>query len=246
MLFADEPHTWMISPHFIRDDGSSFPTGQPIPRVARANMFVISTEVRPLVRPIATVGRKVRMVEGSHAVAVGEVTAIKNLPNDLAEHEGAASAFALPARAYLRWFWATIAEEVKVADMQNLHELLARLQAAAALLPAVWTAGEDSPRIRRKTAADSASNIMLKLPVKEYSFVFNPLDEKERDPVLTALGNDLEDIYKNINDGLELYDAGSYQDALWTWQSLYYVHWGRHLSHAQTAIWQYLSQGNWR
>jgi hypothetical protein len=246
MAFADEPHTWMISPRFIRDDGSSFPPGEPIPELVRANMFVVSAEARPLVRPVVTVGRKVRMVEGSHAVAVGEVTSIKNLPNDLAEHEGAASAFALPARAYLRWFWATSVAETKAADMQDLHELLARLQAAAAVLPAVWPTGEDSPRIRHKTAADSASSIMLKLPVKEYSFIFNPLDEKEGDSVLTTLGNDLEVIYRNVNDGLELYDAGSYKDALWTWQSLYYVHWGRHLSFAQSAIWQYLSQGNWR
>jgi hypothetical protein len=107
MAFADEPHTWMISPRFIRDDGSSFPTGEPIPHLVRANMFVVSAEVRPLLRPVVTVARKVRMVEGSHAVAVGEVTSIENLSNDLAEYEGAASAFALPATAYMRWFWAT-------------------------------------------------------------------------------------------------------------------------------------------
>lgn len=149
-----------------------------------------------------------RSLDGVHAVAVGEVTAIKNLPNDLAEHEGAASAFALHASAYVRWFRATSAAETKAADMQGLHELLARLQAAAALLPAVWSTGQDSPRIRHEAATYTASRIMLKLHVNEYSFIFNPLDEKERDPVATTLGNDLEDIYRNVNDGLEPHDAG--------------------------------------
>ena len=83
LVFADDPHTWMINPEFLRDDGTSYPVGARVPRAVRANMYVIYEESRPQVRDIVRVGQKVRMVEGSHTVATGEVIAIKNLPNDL-------------------------------------------------------------------------------------------------------------------------------------------------------------------
>jgi Elongation factor Tu C-terminal domain len=82
MIFADDPHAWMINPEFLRDDGSSYPVGARVPRSVRANMYVIYEERRPLVRDIVRIGQAVRMVEGSRTVATGEVTAIKNMPND--------------------------------------------------------------------------------------------------------------------------------------------------------------------
>src|ERR1700729_1674997 len=233
MVFESDRHTWMIHPEFLREDGSSYSIGARVPRSTRANMYVFSTHVRQLLRNIVRVGEKVRMVEGSHAVALGEVTAVKNLPNELSEYEGAASAFALPAKAYVHWLERTADSEAKGASMAELHEILARLQIAAALLPAIGTTREESRSLHFTKAANLASSVAIKLPVKDYSFVFNPLDQNEWTPVRTTLANDLDDIYSNINDGLELYDAGSYQDALWKWHSLYYIHWGRHLSHAQ-------------
>lgn len=245
MTFAGEAHTWMINPEFLRDDGSSFALHEPVPQSVRANMYVIHEEARLLARDIVYVGRRVRMVEGSRPVALGEVTAIKNLPNELSEHEGSASAFAPSARAYIRWLNATTSNEVRAANMPELHELLARLQSAAALLPAVGPTSDDLPQKRDTAALEAVPSLGSKLPVKGYRFVFNPLNDKECDPVLTTLENDLKDIYKDLKDGLVLYGAGSYQDALWVWHSLYYWHWGRHLSHAQCAVWQYLSDGNW-
>ena len=90
LVFADEPHTWMIWPDFLGEDGASFSAGIAIPELVRADMYVCYEEVRPMLRHIVTVGRNVRMVEGSHTVATGEVTAVKNLPNDLDEHDGTA------------------------------------------------------------------------------------------------------------------------------------------------------------
>ena len=85
MIFADAPHTWMIWPEFLREDGSSYALHEPIPIHVRANMYVCNPEVRSQVRPIILIGREVKMVEGTYPVAVGEVTAIRNMPNDLAE-----------------------------------------------------------------------------------------------------------------------------------------------------------------
>ncbi len=85
MLFANEPHTWMIWPEFLREDGSSYSLHEPVPSNVRANMYVANPETRSLVRPIVLIGRKIKMVEGPHPVAVGEVTAIKNMPNELVD-----------------------------------------------------------------------------------------------------------------------------------------------------------------
>lgn len=246
MVFGDDPHVWMISPEFLQEDGSSYPRGAPIPQSVRANMYVISPQVRSLLRPILSVGQKVRMVEGAHPVATGKVTAIKNLPNPLDEHETAATEFVLSALAYTRWYDETTADGVGIADMAALHEILGRLQAAAAVLSATGPTGEDSPEDDHELPAEFPRKIASKLPVNAYSHVFDPLKDQQGDALSARLDDDLEDIYRDLKHGLVFYDSGKYQDALWYWHDFYYVHWGRHLSHAQTAIWQYLSEGNWR
>ena len=83
MVFVGAPHTWMIWPEFLRDDGSPYELYEAIPidATAHANMYVMNDEVRPLVRPFVHVGRKVHIVEGACPVAVGEVTAVKDLSN---------------------------------------------------------------------------------------------------------------------------------------------------------------------
>jgi hypothetical protein len=84
MVFVDAPHTWMIWPEFLRENGSPYELHEPIPEHVRANMYVCNPEARPSLRPLVHLGREVQMVEGTHPVAVGKVTAIKNLPNESA------------------------------------------------------------------------------------------------------------------------------------------------------------------
>ena len=246
MVFEGEPHVWMINPEFLQKTARLIPLGEPVTRSVRANMYVISPQARPLLRSIVCVGRRVRMVEGTYPVATGEVTVIKNLPQDLGEFEGAASEFVLPALAYIRWYGDTTADDGQKADMPALHEILGRLQAAAAALTIIGPTGEDSPADDYDIPTEFPPKILSKLPVNTYSCVFDPLKDKEGDALFASLADDLQDIYRDIGRGLAYYDAGEYQNALWYWHNFYYVHWGRHLSHAQTAIWQYLSEGNWR
>lgn len=181
------------------------------------------------------------MLDGSRPVATGEVIAIKNLPNGLGDDADAAIAFLLRAKAYFQWINRTAADDTKVANLRELHEILAHLQAAAAVIPAVEPAGEVAPKFNQKIAADLASRIGPKLPANSYRAVFDPLDVSEHDAVLTSIEDDLQDMYGDLTQGRRLYDAGKYRDALWHWHFSYYTHWGRHLNHAQSAIWQYLS-----
>lgn len=82
------------------------------------------------------------------------------------------------------------------------------------------------------------------LPFNEYCFVFNPLDESDREAILTTIEDDISGIYEDLKEGVALCDAGRYSDAIWEWRFAYYSHWGRHVAHAQAAIWQFLADGN--
>lgn len=246
MVFADEPHTWMIWPDFLREDGSPYTLHEPVPRHVRADMYVCYVESRPLVRSIVHVGRKVKMVEGSHPVAVGEVTAIKNLPNGLGEEADAAIAFYQPANVYLRWFQKARSKDSAV-NLRELHAILGRLQAAAAELPPVAPDEDDEAGSEPgQRAVKQRNKLRATLPVDAYGKIFDPLDDRDLTCVVASLKDDLEDIYADVSKGAALYNRRRYRNALWAWHFSYYTHWGRHLSCAQAAIWQYLSAGNWR
>lgn len=108
--------------------------------------------------------------------------------------------------------------------------------------------------MRKSTASeirrDAEANVRKKLPVDPYSVVFNPLEYDPLEvnsptPVMATIADDLSDTYRDLMEGLVLHRADQIQSALWHWHFTYYTHWGRHVSHAQSAIWQYLSEGNW-
>lgn len=156
--------------------------------------------------------------------------------------------FAYNAELYVGWFDELISDEATPLSMRKLHEALALLQAAAARLTAV--APGDEPDSDFEEDRDFVAVLREKLPVDAYSVVFNPfeydpLEVNPPKPVMAMIADDLSDVYRDLIEGLALYRAGQIQNALWHWHLTYYAHWGRHLSHAQSAIWQYLSEGNW-
>lgn len=73
-----------------------------------------------------------------------------------------------------------------------------------------------------------------------YRVVFDPTDADDRDPVVSSLADDLTDIYRDLADGLALWEAGRQTDAAWEWQFGYWSHWGRHLVNAARMLyfWQ--------
>jgi hypothetical protein len=161
---------------------------------------------------------------------------------------GIANAFASEAERYVRWLDRAVTDAVSTVNMRELHELLGLVQAASARLPAVAPREESDHEFEYKRV--SAADIRQKLPVDAYSVVFDPfeydpLEANPPKPVMATLADDLHDIYGDLMKGLVIYRAGKPQNALWQWHFTYYAHWGRHLSHAQSAIWQYLSEGNW-
>lgn len=166
----------------------------------------------------------------------------------MADNTEIARDFADNAGLYVSWFDQALADEMPAIKMRMLHEVLASLQAAAARLTAVPPSDEaESDFEKDDTLVDT---IRKKLPVDAYSVVFDPfeydpLEVNPPKPVMATIADDLTDIYCDLMEGLLLYRAGQIENALCHWHFTYYAHWGRHLSHAQSAIWQYLSEGNW-
>jgi hypothetical protein len=132
--------------------------------------------------------------------------------------------------------------------MRELHQLLGLLQVAAARIPPMAPGEEDDGELAYQRA--SVSVIRQRIPIDAYSVVFDPFENASLDEdnppkaVVATIADDLGDIYNDLMEGLVLHRAGQSQNALWQWRFPYYAHWGRHLSHAQTAIWQHLSEGN--
>jgi hypothetical protein len=156
--------------------------------------------------------------------------------------------FATNAELYVHWFDQVVSDEASTVSLRRLHEILGSLQAAAARLTGV--APGDEAAFDFEKNRDNVDILRRKLPVDAYSVVFNPLEHDPTEvnppiPVMATISDDLSDIYRELMQGLVLFQSGQIESALWQWHFTYYAHWGRHLSHAQSAIWQYLCEGNW-
>ena len=77
------------------------------------------------------------------------------------------------------------------------------------------------------------------LPFNYYSEFFSPAKVAEEDPVTGDLADDLADIYRDLKEGLELYEEGHVTEAIWEWSQRFNTHWGRHASSALHALHAY-------
>ena len=166
--------------------------------------------------------------------------------------ETSARVFAAAATAYMQWMECAATEDAPIINLRELHSILGTLQAAAADLPPVELSGEAVASSAE--AAESgggleearaawllAAAVASKLPLDAYSTVFDPLNAADRASIMKNLDDDLGDIYHDVRRALALYEAAPLVDAVWEWRMSYYTHWGRHLVHAQTAIYSYLA-----
>lgn len=67
-----------------------------------------------------------------------------------------------------------------------------------------------------------------------YWEVFNPytLDE----PIRASLTDDILDIYRDVKEGLTLYEKKQHLEAVWKWKFSFEVHWGSHAVDAIRAL----------
>ena len=145
--------------------------------------------------------------------------------------------FADIARRYCEW-----AEGSPLGpgeDLLTARHLLAELHVAAIDLPenSPDTEGADDRTLPKQWHA--VCKRFSNLPIGGYWDVFDPL--KNDSPVFNTLWDDLTDIYRDLKEGLILFDSGEIDEALWEWRFNFQIHWGQHLTCAQRAIHSYFS-----
>ncbi len=144
--------------------------------------------------------------------------------------------FAASVSSFCRWCEAAPNDRAdKQLNSREVRRLLARLIADALALPE--TSPDDAPDAVRATD-DELKALALRLaelPVDEYGVYFWPAD-LQSDPVVASLIDDLQSIYRDLKDGLWLYQQGHADAAAWQWLLLFEVHWGHHASNALHAL----------
>lgn len=141
--------------------------------------------------------------------------------------------FAELARGYCTW-----CEGQSLGSDPELQAArwLAQLYAAALVLPQAQSENEDGlPDLPEAESARARSNLAPFLGWY-YRECFDPDPLLNEAPCMGDLGDDLLDIYKDIREGLVLFDAGDANEALWHWSFLHRIHWGRHAVGALFAL----------
>ena len=134
------------------------------------------------------------------------------------------------ARNYCAWVEAPPLPEE--AEVKTALRLLADLSSAIMATPSLGCgediaceriSGEEWGAIYKRFAS---------LPFNYYLTLFSPAKLLEQEPVVGDLADDLADMYRDIKEGLWLFDHGHSVEAVWSWRDSFQTHWGRHATNA--------------
>ena len=149
-----------------------------------------------------------------------------------------AGSFADVARIFCRWCEETAGPKTAKAAAT----WLSTLHAGALALPSEQPDDDgDAPEL----PADLLAKVKVGLaPYRGlyYRMVFNPTPLGTEEPVMGDLGDDLEDIYRDIRRGLFLYEGGRTAAAVWHWRFHHEIHWGQHACAALYALHHYAQE----
>lgn len=143
------------------------------------------------------------------------------------------STFADLARGYCAWCEG--ASLGRVPESQAAI-WLARLYAAALVLPEVDCENEDDVPDLPKAEADRAESNLAPFRGWYYRQCFDPDPRIDDAPSMGDVGDDLLDVYKDLKGGLMVFDRGALNDALWHWSFLHRIHWGHHAAGGLFAL----------
>jgi hypothetical protein len=158
------------------------------------------------------------------------------------QRQAVARRFSDEARSFVAWADGSAAKALSAP--LALRRVVA-LYATALELPQPWSERvspgmtDDPPELLERLRI--VRNRAAAIPLQHYSEIFSPLVIAD-EPVVGDLADDLVDIYRHVSRGLNLYDAGCIDDAIWEWGFNFQLHWGEHASSAIRALHCYLSQ----
>lgn len=152
--------------------------------------------------------------------------------------------FAYSVRSYCEWTNTTMATATAKSEMVTARRHLSSLYAMAVNLPTYecdWvgrplTDVEWTETFKRFGA----------LPVGYYGSICNPLEVPAGEAALGDLADDLADIWRDLKEGLTIFDDGFRDAAGWQWLDSFNIHWGAHASNALAVIHFWLAQNQYR
>jgi hypothetical protein len=149
------------------------------------------------------------------------------------------ASFIEAARAYCEWVDSTPREAEDEARLAL--RLLSRLYHEALLLPR-GDCGEDieGQRISHEVWRQKHRRFSS-MPFQYYRAYHKPTDLDDEESVVGDLADDLADIYRDLADGLSLYDGGHVVEALWEFRQSFRNHWGCHTVSAVNALHRHIA-----
>ena len=120
----------------------------------------------------------------------------------------------------------TFVEELVISRerVEDLMSLLLQLYEKALHLPN--TEPDDSDI----GASDEMTVLPLKMQIRDFYWdVFDPFDDVEEDKLVCGMVfDDLNDIYRDLMEGVRAYELGAINEAVWVWKWGVDNHWGTH------------------
>jgi len=134
--------------------------------------------------------------------------------------------FAEAARRFCHW-----CESAPAPDSIQARKDLAEIYRAALSLPE----GNSDFDIAEPVASPEWLPQLAALPFHLYNLFYVPsnLDEP---PCMGDLADDFQDIYRDLQAGLALYELHQPEAAAWTWLFSFRTHWGHHAASALFAL----------
>jgi len=142
--------------------------------------------------------------------------------------------FAVAVRAYCGWAEGAPAGEDALSGMLATRRHLSSLYAMAVDLPDCETDWTD-----RELTHDAWTRIFQRfgaLPVGYYEEIFDPLAVPAGEAGLGDLADDLADIWRDLKEGLVVYDEQGRDAACACWRQSFNIHWGMHATKALAVI----------
>lgn len=142
--------------------------------------------------------------------------------------------FASVAREFVVWTEAEPKSETNEATFAI--RILARLYYAGLFLPQTECGADIEGFGVSEDEWKKAYLRFASLPFNYYFNFFSPADLSDIEPGTGDLADDLADIYRDLKEGLNLFDLGHEIEAVWEWKYSFQSHWGRHAASALHAL----------
>lgn len=152
--------------------------------------------------------------------------------------------FATAVRGFCDWAQSSAPATTKKSEMLIARLHLSRLYAMAVELPQCESEWTDS------TLSLEEWKVVFQrfgqLPVGYYGSVYDPLEVLAGEASLGDLADDLADTWRDLKEGLMLFDAGDLLSAGSKWQESFTIHWGYHAAKALAVVQFWLGQNMYK